>query len=115
MLTTNPFDDDKLREECGIFGVTGADGAAALTALGLHFLVRVGSGRAVPRDGSGTLSGSRARTRASNGAIRGYRTTTTTYWMIAGTGSMAVLRSLSATGRRGVDGHGAPPPPASRT
>jgi len=38
MLTTNPFDDDKLREECGIFGVSGADGAAALVALGLHAL-----------------------------------------------------------------------------
>ncbi len=38
MLTTNPFDDDKLREECGIFGVSGATGAAALTALGLHAL-----------------------------------------------------------------------------
>ena len=38
MLTTNPFDDDKLREECGIFGVYDTDGAAAMTALGLHAL-----------------------------------------------------------------------------
>ena len=38
MLTTNPFDDDKLREECGVFGVSGASGAAALVALGLHAL-----------------------------------------------------------------------------
>ena len=38
MLTTNPFDDDKLREECGVFGVSGAEGAAALVALGLHAL-----------------------------------------------------------------------------
>jgi amidophosphoribosyltransferase len=38
MLTTHPFDDDKLREECGIFGVWGADSATALTALGLHAL-----------------------------------------------------------------------------
>lgn len=38
MLTTHPFDDDKLREECGIFGVSGAQGAAALVALGLHAL-----------------------------------------------------------------------------
>jgi len=38
MLTTNPYDDDKLREECGIFGVSGAEGAAALVALGLHAL-----------------------------------------------------------------------------
>ncbi len=38
LLSTHPFDDDKLREECGVFGVWGADGAAAMTALGLHAL-----------------------------------------------------------------------------
>ena len=38
MLTTNPFDDDKLREECGVFGVWGADNAASFVALGLHAL-----------------------------------------------------------------------------
>lgn len=38
MLTTHPYDDDKLREECGIFGVSGTDSAAALVALGLHAL-----------------------------------------------------------------------------
>jgi amidophosphoribosyltransferase len=38
MLTTNPFDDDKLREECGVFGIWGADTAAAVAALGLHAL-----------------------------------------------------------------------------
>ncbi len=31
-LTTHPYDDDKLREECGIFGITGKDSAATLTA-----------------------------------------------------------------------------------
>src|SRR5512139_2990976 len=38
MLTTHPFDDDKLREECGIFGIWGAETAAAVVALGLHAL-----------------------------------------------------------------------------
>jgi amidophosphoribosyltransferase len=38
MLTTHPFDDDKLREECGIFGVYGAETASAMVALGLHAL-----------------------------------------------------------------------------
>jgi amidophosphoribosyltransferase len=38
MLTTNPFDDDKLKEECGVFGIHGAPGAASHTALGLHAL-----------------------------------------------------------------------------
>ncbi len=37
-MRTNPFDDDKLHEECGVFGVYGHDDAAALTALGLHAL-----------------------------------------------------------------------------
>ncbi|WP_231746271.1 amidophosphoribosyltransferase [Sphingobium baderi] len=38
MLTTHPFDDDKLREECGIFGVSNAETASAIVALGLHAL-----------------------------------------------------------------------------
>ncbi len=41
MNLTHPFldaDGDKLREECGIFGVIGAKDAASITALGLHAL-----------------------------------------------------------------------------
>ena len=38
MITTHPFDDDKLREECGVFGIWGADTASAIVALGLHAL-----------------------------------------------------------------------------
>jgi amidophosphoribosyltransferase len=41
MNLTHPFfdiDGDKLREECGIFGVIGAKEAAGITALGLHAL-----------------------------------------------------------------------------
>lgn len=35
----HPFDDDKLREECGVFGIYGTHGdASARTALGLHAL-----------------------------------------------------------------------------
>jgi amidophosphoribosyltransferase len=33
-----PFDDDKLHEECGVFGIFGHEDAGALTALGLHAL-----------------------------------------------------------------------------
>ena len=36
--TTNPFDDDKLHEECGVFGIFGHPESAAMTALGLHAL-----------------------------------------------------------------------------
>jgi amidophosphoribosyltransferase len=50
MLTTNPFDDDKLREECGIFGVWGADHASNLVALGLHALQHRG------QEGAGIMS-----------------------------------------------------------
>jgi len=42
MPNTNPFDDDKLKEECGIFGIFGHTDAAALTALGLHALQHCG-------------------------------------------------------------------------
>lgn len=38
MMTTNPFDDDKLHEECGVFGIYGHPESAAMTALGLHAL-----------------------------------------------------------------------------
>ncbi|MGD1924666.1 MAG: amidophosphoribosyltransferase [Paracoccaceae bacterium] len=34
----HPFDDDKLREECGIYGVFGLDDAATYVTLGLHAL-----------------------------------------------------------------------------
>ena len=43
-------DDDKLREECGVFGILGPDGAAALTALGLHALQHRG------QEGAGIVS-----------------------------------------------------------
>ena len=38
MPPAHPFDDDKLREECGIFGVIGVADAANFVALGLHAL-----------------------------------------------------------------------------
>ncbi|MCF8480458.1 MAG: amidophosphoribosyltransferase [Rhodospirillum sp.] len=37
-FSTNPWDDDKLREECGVFGVFADADAAAHAALGLHAL-----------------------------------------------------------------------------
>ncbi|MBK1635696.1 amidophosphoribosyltransferase [Rhodovulum adriaticum] len=38
MPLAHPFDDDKLREECGVFGVIGVTDAANFVALGLHAL-----------------------------------------------------------------------------
>ncbi len=37
-ISTNPFADDKLLEECGIFGIWGKPDAAAFVVLGLHAL-----------------------------------------------------------------------------
>ncbi len=37
-LPAHPYDDDKLREECGVFGVFGLQEAANFVALGLHAL-----------------------------------------------------------------------------
>jgi amidophosphoribosyltransferase len=38
MTRETPFDDDKLREECGVFGILGHEDSAAHTVLGLHAL-----------------------------------------------------------------------------
>jgi len=38
MPPAHPFDDDKLKEECGVFGVIGVADAANFVALGLHAL-----------------------------------------------------------------------------
>ena len=37
-VLADPFDDDKLKEECGVFGVNGVADAANFVALGLHAL-----------------------------------------------------------------------------
>ncbi|SDW33129.1 amidophosphoribosyltransferase [Celeribacter indicus] len=38
MPPSHPFDDDKLKEECGVFGAIGVTDAASFVALGLHAL-----------------------------------------------------------------------------
>lgn len=38
MITQLPIDDDKLHEECAVFGIWNVTDAAAITALGLHAL-----------------------------------------------------------------------------
>ena len=38
MPPAHPFDDDKLKEECGVFGAVGVANAASVIALGLHAL-----------------------------------------------------------------------------
>ncbi|MDQ7070790.1 MAG: amidophosphoribosyltransferase [Rhodobacterales bacterium] len=50
----HPFDDDKLKEECGVFGVVGVSDAANFVALGLHALQHRGqeAGGIVSHDAS---------------------------------------------------------------
>lgn len=67
MLTTNPFDDDKLREECGIFGACNAQGAAAMTALGLHALQHRGQEAA----GITAFNGTEFQTHRAMGHVAG--------------------------------------------
>lgn len=67
MLTTNPFDDDKLREECGVFGACNAEGAAAMTALGLHALQHRGQEAA----GITAFNGTEFQTHRAMGHVAG--------------------------------------------
>jgi amidophosphoribosyltransferase len=67
MLTTHPFDDDTLREECGIFGVSATEGAAALVALGLHALQHRGQEAA----GITTFDGRQFHTHRAMGHVAG--------------------------------------------
>ena len=67
MLTTNPYDDDKLREECGIFGVCDVEGAAAMVALGLHALQHRGQEAA----GISSFDGKEFHTHRAMGHVAG--------------------------------------------
>jgi len=67
MLTTHPFDDDHLHEECGIFGVSQTEGAAALVALGLHALQHRGQEAA----GITTYDGAMFHTHRAMGHVAG--------------------------------------------
>ncbi|WP_309612062.1 amidophosphoribosyltransferase [Sphingomonas sp.] len=67
MLTTNPFEDDKLHEECGVFGIWGADGAASYVALGLHALQHRGQEAA----GISSFDGKHFHTHRAMGQVGG--------------------------------------------
>ncbi len=58
MRNTHPFDDDHLREECGVFGIYGSGDAAAYSALGLHALQHCG------QEAAGIVSTSKGQFRA---------------------------------------------------
>jgi amidophosphoribosyltransferase len=65
MLSTNPFDDDTLHEECGVFGIYGYEDAAAMTALGLHALQHRGQEAA----GIVTYDGNHFHTHRARGQV----------------------------------------------
>jgi amidophosphoribosyltransferase len=71
MLTTHPFHstgpegDDKLHEECGVFGILGNPDAAAMTALGLHALQHRGQEAA----GIVTFDGEHFHTHRARGQV----------------------------------------------
>lgn len=69
-LTTHPFDDDHLREECGVFGLFGTDNAAAHTVLGLHALQHRGQEAA----GITSFDGSQFHTQKHGGQVADYFT-----------------------------------------
>jgi amidophosphoribosyltransferase len=69
-FTTNPFeplDGDKLHEECGVIGVYGSEGAAAVVALGLHALQHRGQEAA----GITTFDGTDFHTHRAMGHVAG--------------------------------------------
>ena len=67
LLTTDPFDDDKLHEECGVFGVYGSDSGSALVALGLHALQHRGQEAA----GISSFDGKNFHTHRAMGHVAG--------------------------------------------
>lgn len=67
MLTTDPWEHDHLHEECGVIGVYGSEGAAALTALGLHALQHRGQEAA----GITTFDGTDFHTHRAMGHVAG--------------------------------------------
>jgi amidophosphoribosyltransferase len=97
MLTTNPFDDDKLREECGVFGIWGADSAASLVALGLHALQHRGQEAA----GITTFDGKHFHSHRAMGHVAGNFDRDEVIRSLAGRTGMGHVR-YSTTGESGL-------------
>jgi len=94
MLTTNPFDDDKLREECGIFGIWGADNAANFVALGLHALQHRGQEAA----GLTSFDGQQFHTHKAMGHVAGNFDRDDVIGMLQGRSAIGHVRYSTAGG-----------------
>src|SRR6476659_5034125 len=94
MLTTNPFDDDKLHEECGVFGIWGADNAASFVALGLHALQHRG------QEGAGITSfdGKHFHSHRAMGHVAGNFDRDEIIRMLAGRSAIGHVRYSTAGG-----------------
>src|SRR3954464_11127852 len=97
MLTTNPFDDDKLREECGVFGIWGADHAASFVALGLHALQHRGQEAA----GITTFDGKHFHSHRAMGHVAGALHSDQVIRSLAGRTGIGHVR-YSTTGESGL-------------
>ena len=93
MLTTNPFDDDHLREECGVFGIWGADHAASFVALGLHALQHRGQEAA----GITSFDGKHFHSHRAEGHVAGNFDTDKVIRKLAGASAIGHVR-YSTTG-----------------
>ena len=94
MLTTNPFDDDKLREECGIFGIWGAENAANFVALGLHALQHRGQEAA----GVTSFDGQQFHTHKAMGHVAGNFDRDDVIGMLQGRAAIGHVRYSTAGG-----------------
>ena len=97
MLTTNPYDDDKLKEECGIFGIWGADDAASFVALGLHALQHRGQEAA----GITSFDGKHFHSHRAMGHVAGNFDSDAVMKKLAGRAAIGHVR-YSTTGESGL-------------
>jgi amidophosphoribosyltransferase len=86
-------EEDRLREECGVFGVFGHDDAAALTALGLHALQHRGQEAA----GIVTFDGDRFHAERGLGLVSDHISSEETIGRLKGRAAMGHVR-YSTTG-----------------
>ena len=99
MLTTHPFDPndldgDKLHEECGVFGIWGADQASSFVALGLHALQHRGQEAA----GITSFDGEHFHSHRAMGHVAGNFDRDEVMRMLAGRAAIGHVRYSTAGG-----------------
>ncbi|MGF1606790.1 MAG: amidophosphoribosyltransferase [Rhodothalassiaceae bacterium] len=87
-MLSHPFDDDKLREECGVFGIFGSPDASAHAVLGLHALQHRGQEAA----GITSRDNGLFHTVKRLGQVRDHFTSKDTIETLAGTSAIGHVR-----------------------